>query len=91
LAELSRAEKDVLLLGMIASHLNTSKLTQRSHQKNEDRKNTRMSGFFFETKPLCREGFLYLYDISKGTLDTLRSHYLENGVVPRTMNWCKLP
>ena len=87
-AQLTRGEKDILLLGMICAHINTSSTTVRQKKKkgtNVERKQTRMRDFMYEQRRLCRFGFFYLFDTSLGTFTTLKKHYLEHGLIPRTL------
>lgn len=85
MAELTRGEKDILILSMICSHVNRSEMTMRQRQKNEPRQRSRMREFMFEDKRVCRFGFIYLFDTSLRTFNTLKKHYEQHGLVPRTL------
>lgn len=89
MAELTRSEKDILLLGMICAHINTSATTVSQKRKkgtNLERKLTRMRDLTYEQRRLCRFGFFYLFDTSLGTFTALKKHYLENGLIPRKLS-----
>lgn len=84
LAELTRSEKDVLLLGIICTSINAGPETMRGGgKKNVSRDKTRIRQFHFEHHQLCRDGFCFLFEVSRQTLTNLKKHYLENGFVPR--------
>ena len=67
--ELERSEKDLILLSFFHFQL---------HRDNGEL-HYRVGG-----KHVCRKTFLFLFDMSQKLLYTLKDHYLENGLVPRT-------
>jgi hypothetical protein len=85
MCELSRTEKDMLILAIICTHLSTSETTLRTSQKNVKRKRTRLRELHFENKRMCRETFCFLFDTSRETLNVYKKHYLKNGLVPREL------
>ena len=58
-AGLTRAEKDILILGIIASKIEMGQTTARSHKKNAPRERNRVHDFIYAKKhlflwlPLC--------------------------------------
>jgi hypothetical protein len=83
MAELSRSEKDMLLIGIIATHLNAGEMTASSHKVQKERERSRIRELHYLDKPLCFYGFLYVLDLSKSTFTSLKSHFLANGLAPR--------
>ena len=81
--ELSNAEKDLIILGMICCSINATPLTITAKQHNDWRKSSRIRCFYHEHRRICRDTFLYLMEISKDKLTNLKKHYLENGLAPR--------
>jgi hypothetical protein len=86
--ELTRGEKDMFILGMIAAQVNTSQFTVGEKKKKgveEERKVDRMRSFMFNQRQLCRFGFFYLFDLTIKTFTRIKRHFKENGAVPRKM------
>ena len=88
--ELTNAEKDLVLLGMICSSINATPMTLTEKQNNNWRKASRMRWYYYEHRRICRDTFLFLMDISRDKLTNLKKHYLENGLVPRRKKSGKL-
>lgn len=84
--EMTEFEKDLLLLGMIASSLDDSPMTAGAKAKPKERKNARMRGYFIGHKEVCLESYLFLMDISKSKLNALKRHYREKGLLIRKKN-----
>jgi hypothetical protein len=81
--EMTCYEKDLLLLGIISCSINLTEMTLSKKQKNVRRKKNRIRHFFYEHRRICRDTFMYLFDISKIKLQNLREWYATNGLIPR--------
>ncbi|PFX33021.1 hypothetical protein AWC38_SpisGene2140 [Stylophora pistillata] len=81
-SELSSAELDLVILGIIHSSLNCSE-TCISGRVEKNRQNTRMC-FFYHGKRICKIIFLFLHCLQYFRFHSLVKHYKKNGLTLRT-------
>ena len=81
--EMTAYEKDLLLLGMVASSIDDSPKTSGAKTKQKARVNARMRGYYYGHKEVCLETFLFLMDIYKSKLTAVKQHFRDHGLVPR--------
>ena len=81
--EMTRHERDLVLLGKISSCTVMSDKTQCSKRKMQtDRKQPQSTWIIHGTK-VCRIAFLFINNISNDKLSNAMKWYQENGLVPR--------
>ena len=81
--EMTRHERDLVLLGKISSFTMMSGKTQCSKRKMQtDRKQPQSTWIIHGTK-VCRIAFLFISNISNDKLLNVMKWYKENGLVPR--------
>lgn len=79
--ELSSAELDLVILGIIHSCLNCDDISISSRKENM-RKNDRMA-YFYHGKRICMRTFLFLHNIHRYRFYSLVKHYKKNGLTLR--------
>ena len=77
-SELSSAELDLVILGIIHSSLNCSE-TSISGRVEKTRQSTRMC-FFYHGKRICKKTFLFLHCLQYFRFHSLVKHYKKNGL-----------
>ena len=88
--ELSSAELDLVVLGIIPSSL-TCNETGISGRVEKNRQNTRMC-YFYHGKRICKKTFLFLHCLQSYRFHSLVKHYRKNGLTLRTLgNSKRLP
>ncbi|XP_038067968.1 uncharacterized protein LOC119737587 isoform X2 [Patiria miniata] len=85
LRELTGGEKDLILLGIFHTAMNTSKNIQtKGRKRNEVKERTRTrSTYTVHSKRVCATAFRYLHAISKNKLTAVQRWYREHGLTPR--------
>lgn len=78
IAELTKEEHDMYLMGVTMACLKNRKQTSR----NKDRQRQRAS-YVFQGKKVCLESFLYLENLTLYHLKRIRYHVMTHGVTPR--------
>ena len=53
-------EKDLLLLGMISSQMNTGRMTASSKRKHQKVRVNKRTTYMFESFTICRETFMFV-------------------------------
>ena len=93
--ELSNAEKDLIILGMICCSINATPLTITAKQHNDWRKSSRIKCFYHEHRRICRDTFLYLMEIrylawriATGRHTTIALHFMMPGHTKFAPDWC---
>ena len=81
-SELSSAELDLVILGIIHSSLNCSE-TSISGRVEKTRQSTRMS-FSYHGKRICKKTFLFLHCLQYFRFHSLIKHYKKNGLTLQT-------
>lgn len=81
-SELSYAELDLVILGIIHSSLNCSE-TSISGRVEKNRQSTRMC-FSYQGKRICKKTFLFLHCFQCFRFHSLAKHYKKNGLTFRT-------
>ena len=81
--EMTSEEKDMYLLGVVSCSLNNSPLTLSTNLKNDGRVKNRLRSFYYGYRRICKETFLFLYDISRNKLTRVSDHFSSFGCVPR--------
>lgn len=76
--ELSSAELDLVILGIIHSCLNCNE-TSISRRVERNCQSTRMC-FFYHEKRICKKTFLFLHCLQSYRLHSLVKHYRKNGL-----------
>ena len=76
-SELSSAELDLVILGIIHSSLNCNE-TSISGRVEKNRQSTRMC-FFYHGKRICKKTFLFLHCLQSYQFHSLVRHYRKNG------------
>ena len=71
--ELSHGELDLVILANIQAFTYVE-------VSGEKRKRSQRSAFTFQTRPICKEMFLWLYGISCSQFRQLKDHYEDNGI-----------
>ena len=88
--ELSSAELDLVILGIIHSSLNCNE-TSISGRVEKNRQSARMC-FFYHGKRICKKTFLFLHCLQSYRFHSLVKHYRKNGLTLRTHgNSIRLP
>ena len=88
--ELSSAELDLVILGVIQSSLHCGDVSL-SGRKGKHRERTRMV-FFYHGRRICKETFLFLHSASRTRFCSLVKHYKTNGLTLRVQgNSKRLP
>ena len=80
--ELSSAELDLVVLGIIHSSLNCNE-TSVSGRVEKSHQSTRMC-FFYHGKRICKKTFLFLHCLQSYRFHSLVKHYRKNGLTLRT-------
>ena len=80
--ELSSAELDLVILGIIYSSLNCNE-TSIFGRVEKNRQTTRMS-FFYHGKRICNKTFLFLHCLQSYRFHSLVKHYKKNGLTLQT-------
>ena len=80
--ELSSAELDLVILGIIHGSLNCSK-TSISGRVEKNSQSTRMC-FFYHGKRICKKTFLFLHCLQSYWFDSCVKHYRKTGMTLRT-------
>ena len=81
-SELSSAELDLVILGIIHSSLNCSE-TSISGRVEKTHQSTRMS-FSYHGKRICKKAFLFLHCLQYFRFHSLVKHYKKNGLTLQT-------
>ena len=81
-SELSSAELDLIILGIIHSSLNCNE-TSISERVEKNRQSTRMC-FFYHRKRICKKPFLFLHCLQSYRFHSLVRHYRKNRLTLRT-------
>ncbi|KAI0237073.1 hypothetical protein LSAT2_012447 [Lamellibrachia satsuma] len=81
--EMTPSEKDLVLLGVISCSINTADTTLSKTQPATERKKNRIRAFSYAHRRICRDTFLYLFNMSNNHLNAVKKHFKENGLVPR--------
>ena len=81
-SELSSAELDLVILGIIHSSLNCNE-TSISGRVGKNRQSTRMC-FFYHGKRICKKTFLFLQCLQSYRFHRLVKQYRKNGLTLRT-------
>ena len=79
--ELSSAELDLVILGVIQSSLNCGDVSL-SGRTEKQRERTRMV-FFYHGRRICKETFSFLHSVSRTRFCSLLKHYKTNGLTLR--------
>ena len=81
IGSLSRSDHDMYLMGLLMATMvspgATSKRKERQRSRNK---------YMFQGREVCLEAFLYLENVTVYHLKAMRSHLLEQGVMPRKKN-----
>ncbi|XP_072175269.1 uncharacterized protein [Diadema setosum] len=80
--ELSRDQKDLVVLIQISAHSDNSMNTQCSRRANQKERERARMKYFFRGKGICREMFLYLHCISHNKLIALKKWFRDHGLTP---------
>jgi len=78
IAELSKGEHDMYLMGIMMASLANPKATSKHKERQRNR-----NKYIFQGKEVCQEAFLYLENVTIYQLKSIRRHVLEHGVVAR--------
>jgi len=78
IAELSKGEHDMYLMGIMMASLANPKATSKQKERQRNR-----NKYIFQGKEVCQEAFLYLENVTIYQLKSIRRHVLEQGVVAR--------
>ena len=84
-AQLTREEKDILIMGQIMAMSNTSTLTRHSsHHRHtpQERKRSR-AAYFHQGNRVCLRTFLFLHYTKKDQFLNIKASCSENGIAPR--------
>lgn len=78
IAELTKEEHDMYLMGVTMACLANRKETYRHKERVRQR-----ASYVYQGKRVCLDAFLYLENVTQYHLKRIRSHVMKNGVVPR--------
>lgn len=78
IAELTKEEHDMYLMGVCMASLANPKETSRHKERIRQR-----ASYVYHGKRVCLDAFLYLENVTHYQLKRIRSHVMTNGVVPR--------
>ena len=83
--QLSKEEKDILLMGQIMAMSNTSLLTKHStnHRHTEHERKRSRAAYFHQGKRVCLRTFLFLHHTKKDQFLNIKASCSENGIAPR--------
>ena len=84
-AQLTREEKDVLIMGQIMAMSNTSPLTKHSshHRHTSQERKRPRAAYYHQGKRVCLCTFLFLYHTKKDQFLNIKASCSENGIAPR--------
>ncbi|XP_022109932.1 uncharacterized protein LOC110989680 [Acanthaster planci] len=85
LRELTSGEKDLILLGILHTSMNTSKTIQpKGPKRKELKERTRArSTYSIHSKRVCTAAFRYIHAVSRNKLSAVQQWYREQGLTPR--------
>lgn len=78
IAELTKEEHHMYLMGVSMASLANPKVTSRHKERVRQR-----ASYVYHGKRVCLDAFLYLENVTHYQLKRVRSHVMANGVVPR--------
>lgn len=78
IAELTKEEHDMYLMGVTMACLANRKETCRHKERIRQR-----ASYVYQGKRVCLDAFLYLENVTQYYLKRIRSHVMKNGVIPR--------
>lgn len=78
IAELSKEEHDMYLMGVTMASLQNRQQTTRKKERQRQR-----ASYVYHGRRVCLDAFLYLENVSVYHLKIIRSHVMSNGVTPR--------
>ena len=93
MAELTRTELDLVVMGQIMANINCSPYTSttKCHRKATERKQTNVT-FSHLGHPVCRITFLFLHSIGVDRYKNIKASFEHNGISPRVHgNTSRLP
>lgn len=79
IAELSKTEHDMYLMGLLMSTMSTNTKTSRKTERKRLR-----TGYMSRGRSVCLEAFLYMENVTIYHIKCLKKHLSENGVTPRS-------
>lgn len=79
IAELTKSEHDMYLMGVIMASLSNPLETIRHKERKRQR-----ATYVYQGKRVCLEAFLYLENLTQYQLKRIRKHVVTYGVAPRT-------
>lgn len=77
-AELTRDEHDMYLMGVTMACLANPEQTHRNRERQRQR-----ASYVYKGKRVCLDAFLYLENVTQYQLKRIRQHVMTQGVVPR--------
>lgn len=77
-AELTREEHDMYLMGVTMACLANPEHTHRNRERQRQR-----ASYVYKGKRVCLDAFLYLENVTQYQLKRIRQHVMQQGVVPR--------
>lgn len=77
-AELTRDEHDMYLMGLTMACLANPEQTHRNRERQRQR-----ASYVYKGKRVCLDAFLYLENVTQYQLKRIRQHVMTQGVVPR--------
>ncbi|XP_070173725.1 uncharacterized protein [Littorina saxatilis] len=88
MAEFNEGEKDMILLGVLASTPMTEGDVDSLIPSRKSTRKQQRTTYLIDSKAVCRQTFKFMYGISQNKLTALLKHYRVNGVTPRLKkNW----
>lgn len=77
-AELTKEEHDMYLMGVTMASLANRQQTHRNKERQRQR-----ATYVYQGRKVCLEAFLYLENVTQYHLKIIRNHLMRNGVTPR--------
>ena len=83
LYEMTKSEKEMLILGKLHAITKSSDSVQHARQSKPRKRKRVTCGYCFDDRLVCKDGFLFLHDLGTKQLKNLQKHLRANGPVPR--------
>ena len=80
---MQKCKKDMLLLGKLQVISKAQDDTHHARQKTAGKRKRVTCEYAFDSRPVCRDGFLFLHNLGSKQLKNLQHHLKLNGPVPR--------